>query len=201
METSEGHRGHRRGIWLLPQGASHSVLRYPSPDFLASPGKAWPPCAQFAEESLFPNTQPSGRGWDRPPFPPAVGSCQPLPGLPTGSCICFVSWMDFPGRGPSLHLGPALSLLRISKPLQTPPMGTSAPLPDTDQGLLGPFCCVTRFLESAWSSASLPGTCLPQPPSGTCGSLFRSVREPVCACFLPSPVCLPSFLGRADVPF
>lgn len=146
-------------------------------------------------------SSPQGGGGMRPPFPPALGSCQPFPGLPTGSCICFVSWMDFPGCGPFLHLSPPLSLPRIFKPRQTPPMGTSAPLPDTDRGLSGPFCSLTRFLESAWSAASLPGTCLPQPPSGACGRLFPSVWEPVCACFLPSPVCLPSFLGRAAVPF
>ena len=82
-------------------------------------------------------SSPQGGGGMRPSYPPALGSCQPFPGLPTGSCICFVSWMDFPGCGPSLHLSPPLSLPRISKPLQTPPMGTSAPLPDTDQASRG----------------------------------------------------------------
>lgn len=181
---------------------------HPTPSSTTPPLISWPAQARrgllvlsFLKSLSSQISSPQGRGGIWLPFPPAVGSCQPFLGLPTGSCICFVSWMNFPGCGPSLHLGPPLSLLRISKPLQTPPMGTSTPLPDTDQGLLGPFCSVTRFLESAWSSASLPGTCLLQPPSGTCGSLFPSVGEPVCACFLPSPVCLPSFLGRADVPF
>lgn len=181
---------------------------HPTPSSTTPPLISWPAQARrgllvlsFLKSLSSQISSPQGRGGIWLPFPPAVGSCQPFLGLPTGSCICFVSWMNFPGCGPSLHLGAPLSLLRISKPLQTPPMGTSTPLPDTDQGLLGPFCSVTRFLESAWSSASLPGTCLLQPPSGTCGSLFPSVGEPVCACFLPSPVCLPSFLGRADVPF
>ena len=73
LEMYEGHGAHRCGIQLLPQGASHSILHYPSPSFLASPGKAWPLCAQLPEESLSPSIQPSGRGWDAAFISPSTG--------------------------------------------------------------------------------------------------------------------------------
>lgn len=64
----------------------------------------------------------------------------------------------------------------------------------------GPFCSMTRFLESASRSASFPGACLGRTAvaPGCCG--LSQVLNLSATCFLTAPVCPPSLLGGADVP-
>lgn len=130
-----------------------------------------------------------------------MGSCQPFLGLPTGSCICFCVLDEFSWLWPILAPGPSIifaqNLQAHYKLLQ---WGTSTPLPDTDQGLLGPFCSVTGFLESL-DSASLPGTCFTAASLGDLWGAFSPVSRGNLFMLVSSFPSLPAFLpGQGGCP-
>lgn len=129
LEMSQEHGGHRR--WHSGVATGSSPLHPPTAPLLIS----WPSQSMYGPLVLsflrasFPKYPALREGWDAassspisrvlPAFSRAAHQVLPL----------AASRMDFPACGPSLHLGPPLSLLRISKPLQNPPVGTSTPPP------------------------------------------------------------------------
>lgn len=110
-------------------------------------------CVQFPGESLSQASWPAGRNEVLPRGPPEVGSCQPILGPLSRSCISlhlrciFLDVAHLCTWG--LHYL-CSEFSSLSKILQWEPL----PHPQTlTRASRGPFCRMVRFLESAWRSA------------------------------------------------
>lgn len=138
------------GIRLLPWEQLTPSSCSPSPHFPAILGKCTDPCVRFPGESPFPRIRARKKGWDAASLSPNKRVLPAHSGLPSRSCIFLAVAHPYTWR---LHYlcseFPSCSKTLLSWELLPHPQTlTRAPK--------APFYSMTRFLESAWSSASCP---------------------------------------------
>lgn len=191
---SEGHRG----TDVVFGCATGSIPLHPPPssNFLASPGKAWPPCAQFLKSLSSQISSPQGKGWDVNSHFPSSGVLPAFSwGSPLGPVLLLCVLDEFSWLWPILA-PQALHYLCSESPshyklLQWEPPPHSQTLTRASWGLSA-VCevpgirlelCLTPW--NLFTAASLGDLWEPFPQcQGTCLCLFP-----------PFPSCLPSGQG------